>query len=269
MKEKGILLLLVMVSLLSSLSSRADNTNSIILDQVVSSDNLNLSIEQIGYNNKVNLKLAHNSNALLFKQSGNNNEISWVPAWGQQSNGDLDGSSNSLHFEQNCTRGSSCAKSDIQMHIAGDSNSVRWGQGMHLSGSTDTTFTNDGDEGGGHTLKLDIHGSNNSLSGYQRNGSLNTYDGHTATVYFYSSNNSFYVVQETDGAKTATLKTTNDGNTGSLTQSGNGAHNATVTLTGTQPTTFNLNQQSNTAQSYSLTQNCQTSGGCSISVTQN
>ena len=257
--------------LLLSLNSLADNKNSIIIGQVsgVSTDNLNLNIEQIGYNNKVNLKLAHNSNALLFKQQGNNNEISWVPQWGQQGAGDLDGASNSLHFEQSCTRGTSCAKSDIQMHIYGDSNSVRWGQGLTLSGSSDTTFASDGDEGGGVTLNLDIHGDNNSLSGYQRNGSLNTYDGHTATVYYYSDNNSFYVVQETDGTKTLSLKSYNDGNTGSLTQSGSGAHNAAVILNGAYPTTFNLNQQSNSAQSYSLNQNCQTSGGCSVSVTQN
>ena len=258
--------------LLLSLNSLADNKNSVIVGQVsgASTDNLNLSIEQIGYNNKVNLKLAHNNNALLFKQTGNNNEISWVPQWGQQSAGDLDGASNSLHFEQMCTRGvGNCNKSDIQMHIYGDSNSVRWGQGLWLSGATDTTFANDGDEGGGHTLNLDIHGSNNSLSGYQRNGNANLYSSHTATVYFYSDNNSFYVVQETDGTKTATLKTTNDGNTGSLNQSGSGAHNASVTLTGSYPTTFNLTQQSNSAQSYSLTQNCQTSAGCSVNVTQN
>ena len=257
--------------LLLSLNSLADNKNSIIIGQVsgVSTDNLNLNIEQIGYNNKVNLKLAHNNNALLFKQTGNNNEISWVPVWGQQSAGDLDGASNSLHFEQSCTMGTSCAKSDIQMHIYGDSNSVRWGQGLTLSGSSDTTFASDGDEGGGVTLNLDIHGDNNSLSGYQRNGSLNTYDGHTATVYYYSDNNSFYVVQETDGTKTLSLKSYNDGNTGSLYQRGNGAHNAAVILNGAYPTTFNLEQNSNSAQSYSLTQNCQTSGGCSVSVTQN
>ena len=258
-----------MVSLSLSSFVKADNTNSIILDQVVSSDNLNLNIEQIGYNNKVNLKLAHASNSLLFKQSGNNNEISWVPAWGQQSNGDLDGASNSLHFEQSCTRGTSCAKSNIDFHILGDSNSVRWGQGVTLSGSSDTTFASDGDEGGGVILTLDIHGDNNTLSGYQRNGSQNTYDGHDATVYYYSDNNSFYVVQETDGKKTLSLKSYNDGNTGSVLQTGQGTHNAAVILNGAYPTTFNLEQNSNSNQSYSLTQNCQTSGGCSVSVTQN
>ena len=262
--------MMAIVSLLS-LNSLADNTNSVIIGQVsgVSTDNLNLNIEQIGYNNKVNLKLAHNNNSLLFKQTGNNNEISWVPQWGQQGAGDLDGASNSLHFEQYCSRGAgNCGKSDIQMHIYGDSNNVRWGQGTTLTDINDTTFSNDGDEGGSHTLNLDIHGESNKLAGYQRNGSANTYNGHTATIYFYSDNNEFFVKQEADGAKTLSLIANNDGNTGTIHQNGTAAHNATVTLNGTNPTTFNLTQNSNTAQSYSLTQNCLTSGGCSVSVTQ-
>jgi hypothetical protein len=59
-----------------------------------------------------------------------------------------------------------------------------------------------------------------------------------------------------------------DENSVSVEQTGNAAHTGTITLTGSSPTTLNLTQQSNTAQSYSLTQNCVTVGGCSISVTQ-
>ena len=82
------------VSLLS-LNSLADNTNSIEIHQVtgVTADNLDLNITQIGYNNKVNLSIAHDNNSLLFKQDGNNNKISWVDYWGSGLNwgGDLDG----------------------------------------------------------------------------------------------------------------------------------------------------------------------------------
>ena len=260
------------VSLLS-LNSLADNTNSIEIHQVtgVTADNLDLNITQIGYNNKVNLSIAHDNNSLLFKQDGNNNKISWVDYWGSGLNwgGDLDGSGNNLHFEQECTRGAgNCSQSVIGFHINHPNNSVRWGQGRILTDIDDTTFTTDGDEGGGHRLNLDIHGEDNKLAGYQRNGSLNNYNGHTATIYFYSDDNEFFVKQETDGAKTLSLITNNDGNTGTITQSGNGAHNATVTLNGTNPTTFNLSQTSNTAQTYTLSQNCQTVGGCTISVTQ-
>ena len=53
-----------------------------------------------------------------------------------------------------------------------------------------------------------------------------------------------------------------------LMQKGDGAHTATIDLTGSYHTDMTMTQQGNTAQSYSLTQNCQTSGGCSVSVTQ-
>jgi len=51
-------------------------------------------------------------------------------------------------------------------------------------------------------------------------------------------------------------------------QKGNANHNAQVVLQGTEETTLNLLQQGNTNQTYSLTQNCNTVGGCSVSVTQ-
>ena len=57
-------------------------------------------------------------------------------------------------------------------------------------------------------------------------------------------------------------------NTISAIQSGSGAHTGTLNLTGSTPTTLSLVQQGTTAQSYSLTQNCVTIGGCGVSVTQ-
>ena len=51
-------------------------------------------------------------------------------------------------------------------------------------------------------------------------------------------------------------------------QKNNGAHNATITITGSQPTDLSLSQVGNTTQSYTLSQNCITSGGCSVTVTQ-
>ena len=48
----------------------------------------------------------------------------------------------------------------------------------------------------------------------------------------------------------------------------NGAHTATITINGAYPTELFLTQKSGTTQTYNLSQNCQTSGGCSVSVTQ-
>jgi len=51
-------------------------------------------------------------------------------------------------------------------------------------------------------------------------------------------------------------------------QKGTGAHTATITLTGSQETLLNLLQQGSTNQTYSITQNCVTVGGCNVNVTQ-
>jgi len=51
-------------------------------------------------------------------------------------------------------------------------------------------------------------------------------------------------------------------------QKGSGNHNAQITLQGNYPTILNLLQEGSTNKSYTLTQNCQTTTGCSVSVTQ-
>lgn len=59
-----------------------------------------------------------------------------------------------------------------------------------------------------------------------------------------------------------------DGGTQSVIQKDSGAHTATIDLTGTYYTDLSLVQQGSTNQSYSLTQDCQTSGGCTVGITQ-
>ena len=59
-----------------------------------------------------------------------------------------------------------------------------------------------------------------------------------------------------------------DNNTINVAQQGGGAHTATILLYGTQPTTLNLTQINDITKSYSINQNCATSGGCTINVTQ-
>ena len=71
-----------------------------------------------------------------------------------------------------------------------------------------------------------------------------------------------------NGNKDLTLTIYNDDNEVTINQKNNGAHNATITLNGTQPTDLSLSQVGNTTQNYTLSQNCITSGGCSVTVTQ-
>jgi len=260
--RKSVLLLII----ISNLSA---DDNHVHIDQ--SGANMQMEIDQVaGTINKVDLSIDGTSNSLNIDQIGSNNEVSWIDYWGSGASwgGDLDGNNNSLHLYQYCSRGSNCAKSDIGFHVWGNDNQVRWGQGGMLDDIDDTTFGNDGDEGGGSKLNLDIHGDDNRVAGVQRNGSANAWSAHTATVYIYANDNDVWINQNTDGAKTLTMTSRTNENNVNVEQTGYAAHTATVTLTGTNPTTLNLTQQSNTAQSYSLTQNCVTIGGCSVSVTQ-
>lgn len=231
-----------------------------------SGEGTKLFIEQEGKDNKVDFSMQHQGNEVKIIQHGHNNKIAYGH-WGSLTSGDIDGTFNSLDFAQICGRGSSCKESDIGLHIYGDNNSIRWGQGYILSSPT-STWSWDGSEGGGHHLTLDIHGDNNNVAGSQRNSSAGIYSEHQADIYLYSNNNSVFWRQNTDGVKDVNLYTYNDGNNITGYQSGYATHTANISLTGSSPTTLNLTQEGNSAQSYSLSQNCQTMGGCSISVTQ-
>lgn len=260
--RKSVLILLIASSLQAG-------DNHVHIDQ--SGANMQMEIDQIaGTINKVDLSIDGSSNSLDIDQWGSNNEVSWVDYWGSGASwgGDLDGNNNSLHFYQYCSRGSSCNKSDVGFHVLGNDNEVRWGQGGSLANSNDTSFTHDSDEGGGSKLNLDIHGNDNKVAGFQKNGSQNVWSPHTATVYIYADDNEVWVKQTDDGSKTFSMTSRTDNNNVSTIQKGNAAHTASVTLIGSHPTTLSLLQQGTTAQSYSLSQNCVTMGGCSVSVTQ-
>ena len=139
----------------------------------------------------------------------------------------------SLHLEQVNTSG---VDNVIELwHLEGDTNEIRWGQGTALSSSTDTTFNNDGTEGGGHYARFDIHGDGNSIAGSQTNQGSTT--GHYYAQLIFSDNNAVWVKQMGNGRKTINLYTTSDGNQVSMEQSGNNAqHNANIrSLDRTQP----------------------------------
>ncbi len=256
------------VSLLSLNSQAGDEHNHIHLDQVNSSDNLNLSIDQIGYENLVKFSFDHNNNTISLLQFGNANYIGFTDDWGSGYSwgGDLDGLRNDIDIRQKCSLSSNCNDNDFQFHIWGDDNTVKFGQGYSLNDSSTPTWNYDGNEPGGNYVRLDIHGDDNNFTGSQKMdvSSIN----HTMTVNIYADDNDVYARQAQNGDKTLTLTIRNDGNDVFVNQRDNGAHTATITLNGAYPTDLDLIQKGNTSQSYSLSQNCQTSGGCSISVTQ-
>jgi hypothetical protein len=223
-------------------------------------------VEQEGFNNDIFFSVGGNNNNMQLIQVGNNNDIGWTDSWGSGYywGGDLDGNNNNLHYDQRCSY-TTCQRSFIGYHIQGNSNNVRWGQGVKLDNSADTSFYYDGTEEGGKTAIIDIHGDSNSLAGWQASSGAGT---HSATVYLYSDSNAAYIEQRGNGNKTLNLTTYNDSNVVSIVQKDNAAHTGTVVLNGSYSTTLDLLQQGTTAQSYSLSQSCATIGGCSISVTQ-
>ena len=223
--------------LLLSLNSKADNL--IELDQALGGDNLDLNIVQVGANNTIQCYV---------------DSSCWIG-----------GDDFTIHLEQYNTTNSDNV---IEIwHLEGDGNSVRFGQGLHLSNSSDTTFSYDGSEGGGHYARLDIHGDNNEVVGFQQNAGSTT--GHIYRQLIFSDDNTVWIKQQNNGQKTIDLTTYSDENTVSIVQKGNNAeHQANVTLNGTYGTDLNLIQQGTTTQTYQLTQYCYTVGGCSVSVTQ-
>jgi len=262
---------------LSSLNSLADNTNKIEIEQVSSGgENLILSIDQIGYDNKIFFSIGDSdSTNINLKQVGHNNEIGWSndwPNWGSAAayGGDIDSDNSDVKFWQNCTKSAgNCNKNDIQFHVAlGDNNKVWWGQGFIIDSRTDTSWSLDSSEGGGHTATLDVHGDRNTLVGHQRNCSAGVCSGHTSNIWIYGDDNSVFAKQEADGSKNLTLVIYNDDNTVDIEQNGYATHTASIYLTGTYGTVLDLSQTASTAQTYSLSQNCQTVGGCNISVSQ-
>ena len=212
-------------------------SNEIYITQVGTSNNLTLDILQDGDDNEVRLSISHDNNNIDIDQIGENNTISWVSYWGSGLGwgGDLDGSNNTIKLEQYNTLGSDDNK--IGFHILSSNNTINLCQGKTFVDENDTTCeASTTGEYGGHTIDLDIHAGNTDLKGSQETGTGNA---------------------------------DHDNGEQEMIQKGDGVHTATIDLTGSYTTDLSLTQNSNSNQTYTLTNNCQTSSGCDITVTQN
>ena len=243
--------------------------NEIYITQVGTSNSFALNILQDGDDNLVQLSVSHDSNTIDFDQVGNNNTISWVSYWGSGLGwgGDLDGSGNTLIFDQYNTLGSDTNR--IGFHIPSNNNTIHLCQGKTFVDSDDTTCEpSTTGEYGGHTIDLDIHYGPTNLKGSQETGTGNA--DHYARVYtYYGENNDIFFKQKGNGNKTFYLTVSTDDGEQSIVQKGDGVHTATIGLIGAYTTDLDLTQNSNSNQTYTLTNNCQTSSGCDITVTQN
>ena len=259
-------LLIILLSI--SLSSIGHADNSVFIEQITTSDDTTITVNQDGNNNAVNLSMAHDDNTLDIDQKGNNNTVSWISYWGSGKSwgGDLDGTNNNIKTEQNNTTGSDSNK--VGFHIQSNNNNVHVCQGATFASSTSTSCSEtSSEEYGGHTTNLDLHSGGNDIKIGQQTGTGNA--DHYVQLYTYGGeNNDIFVKQNGNGNKTLNMTVRTDGGEQSIIQKDSGAHTATIDLTGSYHTDLDLVQQGGTNQSYSLTQNCQTSGGCGVSVTQ-
>ena len=242
--------------------------NEIYVSQTGSGNNLNLQISQDGEDNKIDMSIGnHTNNTIEIEQKGDDGYVGYTSAWGSGYSwgGDIDGDNNSLSIKQFCNQAPSCGGDRFEFHITGSDNDVDFAQGYRVD--ADGTFHSTDDyEYGGHFVRLDIHGSNNTFLGSQR--SNNSGHEHSNTTYIYGNNNDVFTVQWGNQDKTLNLTINNSDNDVDMIQKGSSSHSATVSITGSYGTDLDLLQQGGTAQSYSLTQDCQTLGGCSVSVTQ-
>ena len=243
--------------------------NEIYITQVGTSNNFTLDITQDGNDNVVQLSVSHDNNSIEIDQEGNNNTVSWVSYWGSGQNwgGDLDGSGNTLKFEQFNTTGTDANR--IGFHINTNDNTVHVCQGKTFDNSSDTTCeSTTTSEYGGHTINIDLHSGDTNLKGSQETGTGNA--DHEARVYTYGGeNNDIFFKQSGNGDKFLQLIVRTDNGEQEVIQAGNGDHTATIDLTGSYTTDLSLTQNSSSDKTYTLTNNCQTSSGCSVTVTQN
>lgn len=219
--------------------SLAQDDNQISLEQ--SGDNLALGIDQIGYNNQIQM---NDSNSYITASN-----LSMYLVQYNESSG-----INKIIFDE----------------VSGSGNQIKLAQGVAwntLDSDTDLTWWHDGLEGGGHEIDITLYGDNNEMAVQQTNQGSTT--GHSFDLHLAGDGNKVQVKQQSDGDKNLNLTIYNDYNDVFVRQKGNNAsHNANITLDGLYGTDLILKQMSDTNQGYSITQYCVTVGGCAVAVTQ-
>tara|TARA_Y100001972_G_scaffold126815_1_gene181671 strand:- start:764 stop:1441 length:678 start_codon:yes stop_codon:yes gene_type:complete len=225
-----------MLGMTYSLATIADD-NEITIKQ--DGDDFELDIIQIGYDN-------------IIKQ--------WTASEG------ISGDDNTIIIKQSRDRGTGTEPNVLEIRrVWGDRNTLKLAQGYHIG--TNGNFSHDGSEYGDTFAHINITGDDNDVKMTQRTNSSSS--GHEYWLHLEGDNNDIYTVQREGGSQYINLDIYNDDNNIDLIQKMAGDHYMSVILRGTEPTTIGITQSSNQNQSYSITNYCYTTGGCSINVTQN
>jgi len=241
MYRKIIFGIVFLVVCMLAFATNADD-NVISLEQ--SGDTFELGIDQIGYNNEI----------LMF-----------------DSNSFINSTSLGMYLVQ-YNKGTSMLPNKITFdEITGTNNKMKLAQGVAwdvLDSETNLDWYGDDYESGGHEIGITLYGDYNKLAVQQTNqtGAL---DGHNFNLHLAGDYNEVKIKQQSNGTKSVDLTIYNDYNDVFIRQKGNGAtHNANITLDGLYGTDLILKQMSTINQSYTLSVDCMTVGGCSTTVTQ-
>lgn len=241
MKITGTHLGILIILLFFTAQVFADD-NIISLEQ--SGDNLQLGVDQIGYDNEITML---DGNSYITAPS--------LDMYLVQVNTSTGSNPNTITFDE----------------VSGTGNQMKLGQGIAwttLDSDTDLTWYYDNYEGGGHEIDITLYGDYNELAVQQTN-QTEASAGHDFDLHLAGDYNKVLIKQQSNGAKNTDLTIYNDYNDVFIRQKGSGAtHNATVTLDGLYGTDFSLIQMSNTNQTYTISVDCLTVGGCSTSVLQ-
>jgi hypothetical protein len=185
--------------------------------------------------NEITLDQAGDGFSLNILQKGHSNTIKRYDTGSRMLGTDLE-----FDFRQVNTGSGNSENVINNWHLNGNDNKIIFGQGIKVDDpDAGTWLTSDGTTGG-HYVMFDIHGNDNTIAGYQDGSNQ------TANIYAWGNNKDIWVEQY-----------------------GGGEHTAYVQIQGTEPVSADLEQSASTDQTYSMTINCVTVGGCSVAVTQN
>ncbi len=229
--------------------------------------------------NRIDLEISGPNNNVTIEQTGSWNKIQGLGggnAW-------VGGFTNSVNIKQGDTLS---GRNLIEYYSQGNGNNVTISQARNTN-----TGAQDGQESGGHIMRLSVTGNSATYVLRQGNdGGANS--GHFLSYTMNGGGGTHTVKQSNDGEKRAWINITGNNNNETVLQSGTGNHYLDLTLTGnghnvniTQKdagshkatinltnaggaTALSLVQQGNTNQVYSITQQCANLSGCSVSVTQ-
>ena len=241
--------------------------NQLYIEQAGAS--FDLDVVQDGQDNYLKLDIDGSNTTFNLLQEGDNHKTSWISYWGSGAawGGDIDGNGNEFEIKQINNQTNTSTGGTIGFHILGNSNSLALTQGCVYDNTSSSNCTSGSYEAANHVINVDVHGSNNALKLGQRSGNS---DKHDMTVYTYGSSNNIFAKQKGTGEKDLYLRLNGDGHSVSSVQTGQGSHNASITLTkGAGAYSLSLTQSSDSTQNYSLTGTCQDSNGCGVTVTQN